>query len=75
MALSQERTYTIDDIYALPEGQRAELIDGQMYMMVPPRTIHQRISSALHAAIYQYVKSEKGSCEVFAAPFAVPRTG
>ena len=28
MALSQERTYTIDDIYALPEGQRAELIDG-----------------------------------------------
>lgn len=71
MALSQERTYTIDDIYALPEGQRAELIDGQMYMMVPPRTIHQRISSALHAAIYQYVKSEKGSCEVFAAPFAV----
>ena len=71
MALSQERTYTIDDIYALPEGQRAELIDGQMYMMAPPRTIHQRISSALHAAIYQYVKSEKGSCEVFAAPFAV----
>ena len=71
MALSQERTYTIDDIYALPEGQRAELIDGQMYMMAPPRTIHRRISSALHAAIYQYVKSEKGSCEVFAAPFAV----
>ncbi|WP_300845858.1 Uma2 family endonuclease, partial [uncultured Acetatifactor sp.] len=71
MALSQERTYTIDDIYALPEGQRAELIDGQMYMTAPPRTIHQRISSALHAAIYQYVKSEKGSCEVFAAPFAV----
>ena len=26
MALSQERTYTIDDIYALPEGQRAELV-------------------------------------------------
>ena len=22
--------YTIDDIYALPDGQRAELIDGQM---------------------------------------------
>ena len=71
MALSQERTYTIDDIYALPEGQRAELIDGQMYMMAPPRTIHQRISSALHAAIYQYVKSKNGLCEVFAAPFAV----
>ena len=36
MALAQRLTYTIDDIYALPEGQRAELIDGQMYMMAPP---------------------------------------
>lgn len=35
MALPKERTYTIDDIYALPEGQRAELFDGQMYMMAP----------------------------------------
>ncbi len=71
MVLAQERTYTIDDIYALPDGQRAELIDGQMYMMAPPRTIHQRISGTLHAAIYQYLKSKKGTCEVFAAPFAV----
>lgn len=33
MALVQQKTYTIDDIYALPDGQRAELIDGQIYMM------------------------------------------
>ena len=71
MEIPQEKTYTIEDIYALPDGQRAELIDGQMYMMAPPRTIHQRISSALHVAIYQYIKSRSGSCEVFAAPFAV----
>ncbi len=71
MALPQERIYTLEDIYALPNGQRAELIDGHIYMMSPPRTIHQRISSALHAAIYQYIKSQKGTCEVFAAPFAV----
>lgn len=32
MALAQKRTYTTDDIYALPDGQRAELIDGQMYI-------------------------------------------
>lgn len=71
MSLPQKQDYTIDDIYALPDGQRAELIDGEMYMMAPPKTIHQRISGALHAAIYQYIKSQKGSCEVFAAPFAV----
>ena len=71
MALQQEKNYTIEDIYALPDGQRAELIDGQMYMMAPPKTIHQRISGALHATIYQYIKAQKGPCEVFAAPFAV----
>jgi len=36
----REKIYTIDDIYALPEGHRAELIDGRIYMMAPPNTIH-----------------------------------
>ena len=71
MSLPQKQDYTLDDIYALPDGQRAELIDGKMYMMAPPKTIHQRISGALHSAIYQYIKTKKGLCEVFAAPFAV----
>ena len=30
-ASAQEKLYTIDDIYHLPEGSRAELIDGQIY--------------------------------------------
>ena len=30
MPLPKERIYTIDDIYALPDGERAELIDGQI---------------------------------------------
>ena len=33
MSLPQKQDYTLDDIYALPDGQRAELIDGEMYMM------------------------------------------
>lgn len=28
--------YTIEDIYNLPDGQRAELIDGELYMMATP---------------------------------------
>ena len=32
----QEKVYTIDDIYTLPDGERAELIDGQIYYMAPP---------------------------------------
>lgn len=33
--LAQEKLYTIDDIYGLPEGRRAELVDGQIYYMAP----------------------------------------
>ena len=36
MPLLKEKVYTIEDIYALPEGERAELIDGQIYYMSPP---------------------------------------
>lgn len=71
MPLPKERVYTIDDIYALPEGTRAELINGQIYNMAPPNTKHQRILGELYYVIKEYIKSNKGSCEVFPAPFAV----
>ena len=38
-----EESYTIEDIYNLPQGKRAELIDGEIYMMASPSTIHQRL--------------------------------
>lgn len=71
MALAQEKYFTIDDIYALPEGEHAELIDGEIYYMAPPGTRHQRILSFLHLEIGNYIRAKKGSCEVFPAPFAV----
>ncbi|MEY8378262.1 Uma2 family endonuclease [Lachnospiraceae bacterium 56-18] len=71
MALAQQVNYTIDDIYALPDGQRAELIDGQMYMMSPPNTNHQRISYSFARKVSDYIDRKKGNCEVFLAPFAV----
>lgn len=51
MALANTNHYTIEDIYALPEGQRAELIDGQIYNMAPPSTIHQRLVFRLSSVI------------------------
>lgn len=71
MALAHERTYTIDDIYALPDGQRAELIDGQMYLMAPPNRIHQKLVNRLSQTITNYIDSKHGNCEVYPAPFAV----
>ena len=33
MPLLKEDIYTIKDIYALPDGERAELIEGKIYDM------------------------------------------
>ena len=33
MEAVRKQVYTVDDIYALPDGKRAELIDGNLYMM------------------------------------------
>jgi Uma2 family endonuclease len=70
-ALRKEAFYTIDDIYALPDGERAELIDGQIYYMAPPSRTHQRLSMFLSSAILAHIREKGGGCEVYAAPFAV----
>ena len=71
MALHQERVFTIEDIYALPDGQRAELIDGKLYMMAPPVRIHQKLVSQFTKVIGSYIDQNHGGCEVYPAPFAV----
>lgn len=70
-ALKENITYTTEYIYNLPDGQKAELIDGHIYYMGTPTRIHQEISGILYATIYNYIKSKKGSCKVYSAPFAV----
>lgn len=71
MPLLRKQCHTIEDIYALPEGQRAELIDGQIYDMAPPKRIHQKLVNRLCQTITNHIDSKDGGCEVYPAPFAV----
>jgi Uma2 family endonuclease len=71
MPLPQERIYKIEDIYSLPDGERAELIDGKIYFMSPPSRTHQKIVHFLDKTIGNYIDEHNGSCEVYPAPFAV----
>lgn len=71
MTPQKKRTYTIADIEALPEGQRAELIDGRMYMMATPSLNHQDILVWLSVKIFNYIQSQRGKCRVVPAPFGV----
>lgn len=70
-ALKKEEMYTIEDIYALPDGERAELIDGKMYAMAPPNRRHQDIVFSLSRKIADYIESKSGDCKIYLAPFAV----
>lgn len=67
----QEKIYTEDDYYNLPENVRAELIDGRIYYQAAPNRKHQTILSELHITIGNYLKAKKRVCRVFPAPFAV----
>ena len=62
MPLPKEDIYTTADIYALPDGERAELIDGQIYDMAPPSRIHQKITGEIYAEIRNFIKRNDGKC-------------
>ena len=71
MALDSNKLYTVDDIMALPDGVRAELIDGQIYYMACPNIIHQGLLRELAIAFSLYQRSSGKSCQTYFAPFAV----
>lgn len=69
--MPEDRVYTVRDIEALPEGERAELIDGKMYMMATPALTHQELLMWLSATIWNYIRDKRETCKVLPAPFAV----
>ena len=71
MPVAEKYSHTTEEIYALPEGKRAELIDGQIYDMAPPGRIHQELVQQLSRTIGNYIADHKGTCKVYPAPFAV----
>ena len=71
MALPKEEIKTIADIEALPEGTRAELIDGRLFLDTAPTVIHQAIVNFLVTEINIYIRSKGGKCRVFPSPFDV----
>jgi len=65
----KEKRYTFADYLNWLEKERIELIDGKIYMMVPPSRIHQEILGALFNQFYNSLKDKP--CKVYCAPFGV----
>ena len=62
---------TAEDYWALPEGVRAELIDGELWDLASPSRIHQEIVLEVSVRLKNHIDSHGGSCKVYSAPFAV----
>lgn len=71
MSLTQPQMISICEFYKLREDSesRLEYIDGVVYMTPSPSTKHQRISSRLHAKLFNFLEGKE--CEVFHAPFDI----
>ena len=65
MSLPDNPICTAEDYWNLPEGERAELIDGQLYALASPSRIHQEIIIELTYHFQHYIKSNKGNCIPF----------
>lgn len=61
--------YTYADILSGNDDTRWELYDGELVALDSPSDIHQEISAALVAQLYNYFSGEKG--RVYHAPFDV----
>lgn len=59
---------TIEDYIKLPEGARVELIDGNLYDMAAPTTLHQKIAAEILYLFESFIRSNDGPCVPFIAP-------
>ena len=62
---------TAQDYWDLPEGVRAELIDGELWALASPSRKHQEVLSELSHGIKTHIAANAGPCKVYQAPFAV----
>lgn len=66
----EEKKYTYLDYLQWPEGERVEIIDGEVHAMSPaPGRIHQEILGRVFNDISAYLRGK--SCRVYIAPFDV----
>ena len=65
------REYDTEDIEKLDEWDRAELIDGKIYMLPSPSRKHQYIIAELILEIKLFIRRNKGTCHVYTSPFDV----
>ena len=63
--------YTVDDYYVLSEDERLELIDGVLYSVSSPSSIHQVIAGKIYSKLENYIMGKNGKCVPIVSPMDV----
>ena len=66
--LKSQGEYTLADYYSLPDERRVELIDGVIYDMSSPESIHQILITAIWKDLFNFISDKKGDCLPMIAP-------
>lgn len=66
-----KHVYTAEDYWNLPDGVRAELIDGELWGLASPSRKHQEIVMEVSSGLKSFIESHGGSRKVYPAPFAI----
>jgi len=61
--------YTYQDYLSWPDNFRAEIVEGEIFIMAAPTFKHQKIQLRLSSLLDNYLKGKEG--DVVAAPFTV----
>lgn len=63
--------YTLEEYEAIPDEYRVELIDGVIYDLNTPTTIHQQLAFEISIRLREYIRQNKGLCMVLPSPVSV----
>ena len=67
MVVAEKTKLTYEDYAKTPEGERYELIDGELIELTSPRVAHQLFLGILHSEVRSFVR-ENGLGRVFMSP-------
>ena len=71
MSAKKQGEYTIEDYYAFPNEERMELIDGVIYDMGAPLSIHQLVVGEIYFQLKSKIRMNKGQCKTLMSPIDV----
>ena len=60
--------YTVSDYYAWPKDERIELIDGVIYDMAAPTSLHQLIAGRVYTRFSNHIEKNNGKCIALISP-------